>query len=105
MSTGLLEMAAGTAVSITVPRQPQPAVIVLKPETWRVVRADGTVSDPTPLPAAVAEAEQVIAMLVAGKPAADPRLDKLQALADRPGTPGEGIAATAALERITGSAA
>jgi hypothetical protein len=34
----------------------------------------------------------------------DPRLDKLQALADRPGTPGEAAAAQAAIDRITAGA-
>lgn len=35
----------------------------------------------------------------------DPRIEKLQALADRPGTAGEGVAAQAAIGRITGNAA
>jgi hypothetical protein len=34
----------------------------------------------------------------------DPRIEKLQALADRPGTPGEGAAAQAAIDRIAGAA-
>ncbi len=39
------------------------------------------------------------------EPPDDPRLEKLQALADRPGTAGEGAAAEAAISRITGGAA
>jgi hypothetical protein len=46
-----------------------------------------------------------LAAAQAAASSADPRIEKLQALADRPGTPGEGAAAQAAIGRITAGAA
>jgi hypothetical protein len=43
--------------------------------------------------------------IVPDEPPEDPRIEKLEALIARPGTPGEGAAAEAALERITAGSA
>lgn len=100
---------ADHSISMQLPNASVPArpyIVRVRPLAWEIIYADGRTSEPMTLIEARPLVE--VAMANGGIPPPPPpssRIVKLQALAGRPGTPGEGAAAEAAIDRITAGAA